>query len=172
MSQSLVCYNWAGFPEETSAFSNERWLKKLRHAAQVRPSLIQYVTSKHFPCFQRERECVSVRVSVRVCTSNVFKGHWKGDSYCSRSICSIISWLRIKSTKRATNGALNCTRVPSNIPVHIAPNLERFQSKPSCSHNHYQCKTTEWPPLWSSGQSSWRQIRRPGFDSRHYQKKK
>jgi hypothetical protein len=24
------------------------------------------------------------------------------------------------------------------------------------------------PPLWSSGQSSWLQIRRPGFDSRHY----
>jgi hypothetical protein len=29
-----------------------------------------------------------------------------------------------------------------------------------------------WPPLWSSGQNSWLQIRRPGFDSRHYQKKK
>jgi hypothetical protein len=27
------------------------------------------------------------------------------------------------------------------------------------------------PPLWSSGQSSWLQIRRPRFDSRHYQKK-
>jgi hypothetical protein len=27
------------------------------------------------------------------------------------------------------------------------------------------------PPLWSSGQSSWLQIRRPGFYSRHYQKK-
>jgi hypothetical protein len=25
--------------------------------------------------------------------------------------------------------------------------------------------------MWSSGQSSWLQIRRPGFDSRHYQKK-
>jgi hypothetical protein len=30
----------------------------------------------------------------------------------------------------------------------------------------------EEPPLWSSGQSSWVQIRRPGFDSGHYQKKK
>jgi hypothetical protein len=28
------------------------------------------------------------------------------------------------------------------------------------------------PPLWSSGQSSWLQIQRPGFDSRHYQEKK
>jgi hypothetical protein len=26
-------------------------------------------------------------------------------------------------------------------------------------------------PLWSSGQSSWLEIRKPGFDSRHYQKK-
>jgi hypothetical protein len=29
-----------------------------------------------------------------------------------------------------------------------------------------------WPPLWSSGQSSWLQIPWPGFDSRHYQGKK
>jgi hypothetical protein len=28
------------------------------------------------------------------------------------------------------------------------------------------------PPLWAIGQSSWLHIRRPGFDSRHYQKKK
>jgi hypothetical protein len=28
------------------------------------------------------------------------------------------------------------------------------------------------PPLWSSRQSSWLQIRRPGFDSPHYQNKK
>jgi hypothetical protein len=58
--------------------------------------------------------------------------------------------------------------------------------------NHLMCNTSSWcgmetllegvtfwknmphvgPPLWSSGQSSWLQIRRPGFDSRHYQKKK
>jgi hypothetical protein len=29
------------------------------------------------------------------------------------------------------------------------------------------CYEIMWPPLWSSGQSSWLQIRRPGFDSRH-----
>jgi hypothetical protein len=32
-------------------------------------------------------------------------------------------------------------------------------------------KLIEEPPLWSSGQSSWLQIRRLGFDSRHYQNK-
>jgi hypothetical protein len=34
------------------------------------------------------------------------------------------------------------------------------------------CVLLYWLPLWSSGQSSWLQIRRPGFDSWHYQKKK
>jgi hypothetical protein len=34
------------------------------------------------------------------------------------------------------------------------------------------CKSLIRPPLWSSGQNSWLQIRRTGFDSRHYQKKK
>jgi hypothetical protein len=29
--------------------------------------------------------------------------------------------------------------------------------------------SSQRPPLWSSGQSSWLQIRRPGFDSRRYQ---
>jgi hypothetical protein len=33
------------------------------------------------------------------------------------------------------------------------------------------CSYSLWPPLWSNGQSSWLQIQRPGFDSRHYQKK-
>jgi hypothetical protein len=33
---------------------------------------------------------------------------------------------------------------------------------------HILCR----PPLWSSGQSSCLQTRRPGFDSRHYQKRK
>jgi hypothetical protein len=33
---------------------------------------------------------------------------------------------------------------------------------------HYKY-TLHGPPLWSSGQSSWLQIQRPGFDSRQYQ---
>jgi hypothetical protein len=30
-------------------------------------------------------------------------------------------------------------------------------------------KFPQWPPQWSSGRSSWLQIQRSGFDSRHYQ---
>jgi hypothetical protein len=33
------------------------------------------------------------------------------------------------------------------------------------------CELQLWPPLWSSGQSSWLQIRRPGFDSALPEKK-
>jgi hypothetical protein len=35
----------------------------------------------------------------------------------------------------------------------------------------FQVAPQLWPPLFSSGKSSWLHIRRPGFDSRHYQKK-
>jgi hypothetical protein len=43
-----------------------------------------------------------------------------------------------------------------------------------CSYAYYSfCMFINYlrPPLWCSGQSSWLHIRRPGFDSRHYQKK-
>jgi hypothetical protein len=39
------------------------------------------------------------------------------------------------------------------------------------THNFFLEYTYIWPPLWSSGQSFWLQNRRPGFASRHYQKK-
>jgi hypothetical protein len=40
---------------------------------------------------------------------------------------------------------------------------------PVGNYSNYVSLIILWPPLWSSGQSSWLQIRRPGFDSRHYQ---
>jgi hypothetical protein len=41
----------------------------------------------------------------------------------------------------------------------------------TCYNTYTQTYLFERPPLWSSGQSSWLQIRTPRFDSRHYQKK-
>jgi hypothetical protein len=41
-----------------------------------------------------------------------------------------------------------------------------------CNYTIQILQNLKGPPLWSSGQSSWLQIRRPGFNSRHYQKKK
>jgi hypothetical protein len=40
------------------------------------------------------------------------------------------------------------------------------------AHLFWFLKCSPRPPLWSTGQSSWLQIRRPGFDSRHNQKKR
>jgi hypothetical protein len=37
--------------------------------------------------------------------------------------------------------------------------------------NYYVFVSVSRPPLWSSGQNFWLQIRRPGFDSWHYQEK-
>jgi hypothetical protein len=43
---------------------------------------------------------------------------------------------------------------------------------PGRSNSQFHILTQlKWPPLLSGGQSSWLQIQRPGFDSRHYQKK-
>jgi hypothetical protein len=56
---------------------------------------------------------------------------------------------------------------------HVGASLQSGLFRLTASRNfflefHSVCR----PPLWSSGQSSWLQIRRPGFDSRNYQKKK
>jgi hypothetical protein len=53
---------------------------------------------------------------------------------------------------------------------------EDFKSYNITDKAHRSCiclriYVTSWPPLWSSGQSSWLQIRKLGFDSRHHQKK-
>jgi hypothetical protein len=48
---------------------------------------------------------------------------------------------------------------------------EVINSSSILKHSIIMCVGPSRPPLWSSGQSSWLQIRRPGFDSRHWQKK-
>jgi hypothetical protein len=59
-----------------------------------------------------------------------------------------------------------------SVPFHV-------QAQPVLSRNSLTMLTilpaetqnnNIYMPLWSSGQSSWLQIQRPGFDSRHYQK--
>jgi hypothetical protein len=47
-------------------------------------------------------------------------------------------------------------------------NIQHF----SLANRHFDGCMCERPPLWSSGQSSWLEIRRPGFDFRHYEKRK
>jgi hypothetical protein len=44
-----------------------------------------------------------------------------------------------------------------------------IQLRPRSESNVIYQFTNVWPPLWSSGKSSWLQIQRHGFDSRCYQ---
>jgi hypothetical protein len=75
------------------------------------------------------------------------------------------------------------TSLPSSVLVinvtHTGMQLSAHTVKYTCSMLQSMKSflllhklTAEGPPLWSNGRSSWLQIRRPGFDSRHYQNKK
>jgi hypothetical protein len=63
--------------------------------------------------------------------------------------------------------------------LYIVRHIKNFQSNgpeasvcPQIFFFIFEICILLWPPQWSSGQSSWLQIWRPEFDSRHYQKKK
>jgi ribosomal protein L37E len=67
-----------------------------------------------------------------------------------------------------------CKRHLSKLSLNILKNIYKTNA-PRMMYVYTRivlCLRGAWPPLWSSGQSSWLQIRRPGFDSRHYQQKK
>jgi hypothetical protein len=52
---------------------------------------------------------------------------------------------------------------------HLALHLQHYTNKTNKLHGFSpQAKNTD-RPLWSSGQSSWLQIQRSWYDSRHYQ---
>jgi hypothetical protein len=53
----------------------------------------------------------------------------------------------------------------------MRPYIQEYANSCSRNNSNLLISTQQWPPLWSSGESSWLQIRSPGFDSRHYQKK-
>jgi hypothetical protein len=82
------------------------------------------------------------------------------------------------------NTVLNTVAIGTQIPVsHESQGSVQTVTLKQLTNYLKSCNTLSYsrisqhfteigPPLWSSGQSSWLQIRRPGFDSRHYQKKK
>jgi hypothetical protein len=68
-------------------------------------------------------------------------------------------------------------QIQSNFLLHPVPGPSalrpRAPHKATASrHKFCTARDDAGPSLWSSSQCSWLQIRRPGFDSRHYQKKK
>jgi hypothetical protein len=58
------------------------------------------------------------------------------------------------------------------FPHNHIPSTPLFGTVQDTAANYLHVTFWDRPPLWSSGQSSWLQIRRSGFDSRHYQKKR
>jgi hypothetical protein len=54
----------------------------------------------------------------------------------------------------------------TNIYYNLITNLIQFTQ--TIKKKRWCLSIYSWPPLWSSGQSSWLQIQRPGFDFRRY----
>jgi hypothetical protein len=65
---------------------------------------------------------------------------------------------------------LNCSE-NCKIKENLVSDIQQLLFETSFVGINIYEVTSERPPLWSSDQSSWLQIRRPGFDSRHYKKK-
>jgi hypothetical protein len=87
--------------------------------------------------------------------------------------CMIVNYLLCLWNQKCTHGV----GIELSILKEKEPNNEFMILKTGDEHRTFwqhvlPYKTAFlscWPPLWSSGQSSWLQIHRPGFDSRHYQ---
>jgi hypothetical protein len=102
------------------------------------------------------------------------------------SLIFLFYYAQILSQLNNLNLATTCTSLwLSNISSAVWSVILSCTDQSCMIHSwdtilHYACSLSasilHWsivrPPLWSSGQSSWLQIRRPGFDFRYYQKKK
>jgi hypothetical protein len=78
-------------------------------------------------------------------------------------LISVLNWSEIQETAKFTIAAVsNC--MGAKCSRQLVWTWRKLYSP--CVNS------VRTPGLWSSGQSSWLQIRRPEFDSRHYQKKK
>jgi hypothetical protein len=81
---------------------------------------------------------------------------------------------RLLSTKLVpTSADRGCHMNYNNILPSLSTCAVPLGCRPKCKQFSFLLGIPpRWPPLWSSGQSSWQHIRRSGFNSRHYQKKK
>jgi hypothetical protein len=61
---------------------------------------------------------------------------------------------------------------PYSFPINSTPQVTFFEIWSECCHQLYTSFIAYvgiyWQPLWSSGQNSWLEIQRSGFDSRRY----
>jgi hypothetical protein len=113
---------------------------------------------------------------VSMCIENVPRSTFRTVSYKSRAPV-------LRRLATGTQSLTTCRRASTQFLVKAVNGENKFFHEKEQSHLFSMSTTTchltlisllcFWrPPLWYSGKSSGLQIRRPGSDSRHYQKKK
>jgi hypothetical protein len=120
---------------------------------------------------------ISDRGTVNVSTQVSYTQRSKEDTF----LCDLPRWLTYWTIQRIfTLHVQTCLIMTHPSAVRLATETRtqvtnwRVLEKPICFFT--RCKAvissnqciSYRPPLWSSGQSSWLQIQRSGFDSRHY----
>jgi hypothetical protein len=114
----------------------------------------------------------------------------KGKVYRVLNQLSTKLWRRMEKWVYRFTGSLAVDEWSASRPGRFVPGKEHISTNctgglvdtraaagkiNNLSNRYRSCRRytrQNWPPLWSSDQSSWLQIQRPGFDSRNYQKKK
>jgi hypothetical protein len=127
-----------------------------------------FLTTKYNPFLQAPRY-VSLRVS-RASKLSADK-HSKGKLKNELTLISLGEDLMVLPVKHSSWSGTRIKQIlhysVNNYINYIKyPNAFRFHNKYIKLYFNYPY-VKQRPPLWSSGQSSWLQIRRPGFDSRH-----
>jgi hypothetical protein len=96
-------------------------------------------------------------------------------------VTEFILWTLRRAWRSSRDHSGHTITKPSRIGTQLTRNIivvqetwpAQLSSRPfNYCLRYFMLNQSIRPPLWSSGQSTWLQIRRLGFDSRHYQKKK
>jgi hypothetical protein len=96
-------------------------------------------------------------------TSCIRPLHRETDLFTTQAVSLLSERILLPLTKRHVHSSHENDRVDRAFPQYCVAYVEIVRLKsPSVSW-------LNWPSLWPSGQSSWLQIQRSGFDSRHYQ---
>jgi hypothetical protein len=108
---------------------------------------------------------IIIRVILRICEFNI--SNLSLEQSCNERIIALSAQLLKENADTVWQAYHDVTCHSVSLFVITDRLLKGVQTDRLLSSSHLA-----GPRLWSSGQSSSLQIRRPGIDSRHYQKKK
>jgi hypothetical protein len=104
------------------------------------------------------------RLEVKIAIAKLKKYKSSGSDQIPAELIQAGGEILLSQIHKLINSVWNKEELPDQWKEPIIVPIRKKDDKTDC--NNYR-----GPPLWSSGQSSWLQIWRPRFDSRHYQKK-